>query len=347
MFTTFSLKRMRQFLTHDYHENIRNNRERGVEGLMGTMIGILFLAVVTASFAGVYMAYTVSTAKATANTERSSVIQKESDLTLTNAYIDGPQGTSRAATAGWNILASGTSLTTAMPGTLSQYSSFTYAAQKTLTGSNVQISQWGGNQPGVSGAMALFTAVPKSGAMASAGVPLTSCDWKTGLTTLATKCLVYRSVMPSIVNPPAQVGYDTGTNWTDFIRAANWTSATNYATATPTSASSGTIGRMSVTTNGIVTNASNQRELNYILVVSGLTTNQKLKLSVNQANTTTAVFTREWTQSSADGTKQTLYGTVLVPAGVTSLDAVLDTNTAVTTGKPTVTISQFYMYQTK
>lgn len=346
MFTTFSLKRMRQFITHDYHENFRKNKERAVEGLMGTMIGVLFLAIVTASFAGIYMAYTVSSSKATANTDRSTLIAKETDLTLNNAYIDGPQGSSRAAAAGWTVVVSGTALSSAQPGTLSDYGSFTYAAQKTLTGTSIKVSQWGGQQPGVNGVMAVFTAVPKSGAVVSAGVPLTSCDWKTALTVLTTKCLVYRSNMNSIANPPAQVGYDTGANWTDFIRAGTWSTSPNYA-ATPTAAASGTIGRINVTTNGITTNSSGQRVMNYIMVVSRLTANQQVKITVNQTGTSTEVFSRAWTQAASDGDTQTLYGTVIVPSGVSSVDVVLDTNTAATTGKPTVNISQFYMYQMK
>lgn len=344
---TVSLRSARRFFTKNYHENIHVRGERAMDTLMGTMIGVLFLAVITASFAGIYMAYVVSTAKSEENTSRAAIVSRDSANALNGLYVDaaGP----KAASDGWAVVTQGTAkLSTKSAGTDAAYANYVYAATRILPGSAIQISQWGVLETSGpdEGLVKIYTAIAKAGVAAT-------CDWKTTPALLSQKCVVVYDVLSSIMYPPPAYVVYPDIHWKEHVNMAPWVLSGAYTKDFSTEAGATTVTEQlgQVNLNGTAANSDGSRSLRFVAVVKNLDPNKKVSIDFNKPGEQSFYgYSFTPTSSVGDGAKleRAVYGTLIVPAGTTSLDIYMDTYlTSANNGVgQTLSVSRFFLYQT-
>lgn len=315
--------------------------EHGAEGLLGTMIAVLFLAVITGSFAGIYMAYTVTTNKASENVDRVSVLNSAAEAAEAGMFVDGETGAQNAAADGWTVVADGVNLSTVVPSGLnSEFASYQYAATKPLgdTGT-ILISQWGvlGTSGADDGVVKIYTATPKAGFT-------DACNWTTSSTDLQSKCLVNYKTVVSVLSPPDRYEYDTYALWRANADVFPWTTTTDYSLATnaaPITVNTRQLGTVDISTAPVV---GSNRMVPYVISFSNLTVGQQLAVRLYAGGTATGQ-TLNWTVQTADAGKKTLTGYATFPSGTTTMDVFLDTNLANPTTNPNVRITTMLFYK--
>lgn len=347
MLKTASLRSARKFFTKNYHENIRVRGENAMDTLLGTMIGVLFLAVITASFAGIYMAYVVTTAKSEENTSRAATASKYSADALNSLYVDSP-GT-RAAADGWTVTTQGTAkLSTVSSGTNTSYTNYTYAADRVLPDTAVKISQWGVLETSGpdNGLVKIYTAVAKAGLVAT-------CDWKTTTALLVQKCIVVYDVLSSVMAPPPAYAVHPDVFWQDHVKMSPWVLSSSFpndfSTAAGSTTSTAKLGQINL--NNATTNSDGSRTLNFVAVVKNLDPNKKVSIDFNKPGEQSFYgYTFTPTANPGDSSKleRAVYAVVTVPAGTIVLDVYMDTDlTATNNGAgQTLSVSRFFLYQT-
>ena len=330
---TAVLSRVRELISRNYHSRIRLNGEAAMENLMGTMIGVLFLSVISASFAGIFMAYSVSSAKATENTNRMNLISKYSTDTLNNLYVESVSGSTAAQNAGWTVKAARQALSSVTPSInpSSSYSSYTYAATRSMvSGGTTTISQWGQN---VNGLVTLYTAVPK------AGSPDQTCDWTQPDDKLQYYCNVVIDTVQSVVSPPVGVNNDNAVNWASQITQFPWNnSANNWASATKYPVTTSKLGDI---------NVNNQGTLKYVVMFDNLQPNVPLSIDfvANGQTINTQTITPTLNPGETGTVTRSVAGTFTTPANNADVAVYLDTDVNTPTASdPTVTIYRFIIY---
>lgn len=327
--------RVREFLAQRYRQRVRVEGESGMDNLMGTMIGVLFLAVISASFAGIFMAYTVSTAKAAENTQRTNAVVKYSTNTLNNLYIESVNGKNTAQSAGWTVKShlKALSLTTTL-GASSDFAGYTYAATRPLvTGGTILVSQWGKNENGL---VTILTAVPKAGSAAS------KCDWSEKKDRLETLCTVSIDTLQSVISPPMSVKDEKGVRWAEQIVQYPWTdSAFDWSSATKRTVTTSKLG---------VINTTGLTSFKFVVMFDNLEPGKKVSLDFVESKNGT-VSTRQFTPTLNEGetgkVTRSSQGSITVPAGTDTVSIYLDTDVASTSNDPTIGISRFVVYKMK
>lgn len=351
-------RKVRGFFARNYHQQVRVDGEKAMDNLMGTMIGVLFLSVISASFAGIFMAYTVSTAKATENSERNNSVVKYSTNTLNNLYVESVNGKTgaelpRNATTGqtmaeekastgkpsttteitqwnntwgwnrWTVLSHQKALSTASPSlnVNSTFAAYTFAASRPLvSGGTTLVSQWGKNEAGL---VTLYTAVPKAGSGAS------KCNWEETEDKLETLCMVAIDKIQSVVAPPVGIGNEMAVRWEDQIVKYPWSATTKDWAGT---------AKLDVTTSKLgVINAKpdptkpNTQDFNYVVMFENLEPGKKVSLDFVESKNGT-VYSHSFTPTLEPGetgkVTRSNQGRLSIPDGADSITVYLDTDVA-------------------
>lgn len=326
-------RRLRSLTARRFHQHVRVDGERAMDNLMGTMIGVLFLAIISVSFAGIYMAYTVSSHKATENNDRVSVITRYSTNTLNSLHIESNVGSATAAADGWTVLSHNKALsTTPTLAANANFADFTFAATRPMvTGGTLLVSQWGVNRNGL---VTIYTALPKAGSQAS------TCNWKETKVNLEKLCNVAIDSIQSVVSPPMGVDSSEAVLWESQIAKFPWQEAA-FDWAAP--------AKRNVTTRELGTIETNgETNLSWVVVFDDLTPGKRVAVDFVDSNF--AVYSHSFTPVASEDEKGKLtrsaHGTLSVPEGVTSLTAYLDTDmTSPTALDQTVKIYHFNVYQ--
>lgn len=337
-------RKVGDFFARNYHQHVRVEGERAMDNLMGTMIGVLFLAVISASFAGIFMAYTVSTAKATENTERNNAVVKYSTNTLNNLYVESVNGKNTAIAAGWTVLSHQKALSTASPSLnpSSSFSAYTFAATRPLvSGGATLISQWGKNEGGL---VTLYTAVPKAGSAAS------TCNWQEAQDKLETLCVVAIDKIQSVVSPPVGVGDEMAVRWEDQIVKYPWTATTkDWAGATKLDVTTTKLGVINTKPDPTLPNV---KDFKYVVMFENLQPGKKVSLDFVESKNGTVyshTFTPTLEPGETGNVTRSNQGTLSIPDGADSIDVYLDTDVAQPTNSldPTVKMYRFNIYTMK
>jgi hypothetical protein len=349
MTKTSALQNMRRFFTKNYQTALHTRKEYAMDTLLGTMIGVLFLAVITASFAGIYMAYVVSSAKSSENTARAAAAAKFSATSLNRLYVDSASGKTAAQTDGWTVTTQGTTpLSTADTATNAAYADYTFAATKPLkTGGVTPVSQWGvlvtsGNDRGL---VKLYTAIPKAGQSQP-------CNWKQSPENMQKYCVVVYDVLASVVAPPRAYNIYPDVHWQDSVSQMPWTSTPDFSGADwKSNIGTQMLGNVKITS--ATANADGTKNLRFVALVKDLTPGYKVSLDFRKPGDN-SFYAYTFTPTAKAGETGTLtravYGTINVPSGVDSVDVYMDTKVEATqnsTTDPKVQISRFFLYQTK
>lgn len=345
MLKTSSLQNLRKFFTKNYHGYVRTRGESAMDTLLGTMIGVLFLAVITASFAGIYMAYTVSTAKAKENTERANLSSSLSAAALNGLYVDSSSGRSIATSAGWSVTAQGTTpLSSAAPGTNAAYAKYTYAAKAPMKpNSPVTVSQWGVLETSGTdrGLVKIYTAIPKAG-------QTVACDWTQTPAALSTSCVVVYDVLSSIVAPPLAYNIYPDVNWEKSVRVAPWTTTPNFYGAEWNSFTTSKIGTTDVTS--MKSNPDGSRTVRFVALLKDLDPNKKVSIDFRKPGEE-SFFGYTFTPTAKTGEtgklERAVYGVFVAPPNTTLVDVYVDTYVTdpQQSTDPTIQGSRFFVYQ--
>lgn len=325
--------RLRSLTTHKFHQHVHVNGERAMDNLMGTMIGVLFLAIISVSFAGIYMAYTVSSHKAAENNDRVSIITRYSTNTLNNLHIESNIGSATATAAGWTVLSHNKALSaTTTLAANADFKDFTFAATRPMVdGGTILVSQWGVNKDGL---VTIYTALPKAGSQTS------KCNWTESKANLEKLCNVAIDRIQSVVAPPMGVDSSEAVLWEDQITKYPWQEAAfDWADDTKRTVTTSELG--TIETNGETT-------LSWVAMFDDLTPGKKVAIDFVDSNF--AVYSHSFTPVASKDEKGKLtrsaHGTLAVPEDVTSLTAYVDTDMASpTAGDQTVKIYRFNVYQ--
>jgi hypothetical protein len=350
MFNTTALRNMRKFFTkHYYTDRLAAKGEQAMDTLLGTMLGVLFLAVITSSFAGVYMAYAVSTAKASESTSRTNVAAKLSSQSLNGLFIDSASGKTLAQTAGWTVVTQGTTLLKNVDAaTQSSYANYTFAARKPMVdGGKVQVAQWGvlertGSDKGL---VKAYTAIPKAGSKKV-------CDWTQSVDNLNLNCVVVYDVLASVVMATPNYDVYADVQWESNVVVAPWSTTPNYYTADQRPAQTSKLGNVTVPTS-FKTNADGSRTIKYVALLKDLEPNKQVSVDFKTPGQSGTLYGNTFTPAPATGQtgklERSVYGTMNVPAGITSLEVFIDTDNSLPTVStdPIVQISRFVVYQPK
>lgn len=348
---TAYFRKVRGFFARNYHQQVRVDGERAMDNLMGTMIGVLFLAVISASFAGIFMAYTVSTAKATENGSRNNIVVKYSTDTLNNLYVESAGGKTAAVAAGWTVLAQKQALSTVTPALNpdTAFGAYTFAATRPLvTGGTTLISQWGKNEGGL---VTLYTALPKAGSNAS------TCNWQEAQDKLETLCTVAIDKIQSVVSPPVGVDDEMAVNWENQIVKYPWTNTPKDSTGNPIDWASAT--KVDVTTSklGVINTQPdptkpNIQNFKYVVMFDNLQPGKKVSLDFVESKNGT-VYSHSFTPTLQPGetgnVTRSNEGTLSIPDGANNITVYLDTDVdqANTALDPTVKMYRFNIYTMK
>lgn len=348
---TAYFRKVRGFFARNYHQQIRVDGERAMDNLMGTMIGVLFLAVISASFAGIYMAYTVSTAKATEDTSRNNIVVKYNTDTLNNLYVESANGKANAVAAGWTVLAQKQTLTTVSPALnpSAAFGAYTFAATRPLvTGGTTLISQWGKNEAGL---VTLYTAVPKAGSNTS------TCNWQEAQDKLETLCTVAIDKIQSVVSPPVGVGDEMAVHWEDQIVKYPWTNTPNDSTGKPIDWASATKTNVTTSKLGVINTQPdptkpNIQDFKYVVMFDNLQPGKKVSIDFVESKNGT-VFSHTFTPTLQPGetgnVSRSNSGTLHIPDGANNITVYLDTDVDQPNNAldPTVTMYRFNIYTMK
>lgn len=344
-------RRLKEKVANNFHQHVRVQGESGMDTLVGTMIGVLFLAVISASFAGVYMAYTVSAAKADENTTRVSVMTQMSASTLNQMFIDSPTGRADAIAGGWTMVtvANGT-LATVTPAASTEFKTYTFAATRPMVaGGTTKVSQWGfkGTAAPEIGLVKLYTAVPKAGKQSA-------CNWTMTSAQLAANCVVTFDMRPSVITPPAVYSIYPSADWAANIRKLPW-SPTDYSTMTTKSAKTIKLGAINAAT--ATTGTGGVRVVRYVAYLENVPVNNVVTVSFVKTATPATIYSKVTVPTAPKAgetslVKRYIEGTVTIPSGATAMDVMLDTkvtnpNTTTTDATdPAINVSKFIVYQT-
>ena len=327
--------RLRSRIARNYRQHVRVEGESGMDTLLGTMIGVLFLAVISASFAGVFMAYTVSTAKASENTDRINVITRYSSNTLNNLYVESGNGSATATAAGWSVKSHNKALSaTPALAASADFKSYTYAAERPLvSGGTIKVSQWGKNEKGL---VTLYTALPKAGSQMS------KCNWSETKAKLETLCNVAIDTVQSVVDPPVGVESAEAILWEQEIDQHPWVNSSfNWADATKRSVKTSRIGDF---------DPKGKTEIRWVIMFDDLTPNKKVSIDFVDSDDT--VYTHNFTPTPVEGETGKLtrsaFGVIALPSDVTNVTAYIDTDMSQPTANDqTVKVYRFIVYTKK
>jgi hypothetical protein len=355
---TAYFRKVREFFARNYHQHVRVDGEQAMDNLMGTMLGVLFLAVISASFAGIFMAYTVSTAKATENTARTNLVVKYSTNTLNNLYIESINGKKTAQAAGWTVLSHYNKLSAASPALnpapSSAFTDFTFAATRPLVaGGSTIISQWGINKNGL---VTVYTATSKAGiAKTGATGSFTSrCDWTTDVKVLEAQCIVSIDTVQSVVAPPIGVRDEKALRWQDEIVQYPWTnSAYDWADDTKRDVKTQKLGV--IDTSGIAADPVNPNEktLKYVVMFENLTPGKKVSLDFVESTAAGTLYSHSFVPTLQTGeaglVARSSHGTLNIPVAADNITVYLDTDVdqTDTASDQTVKMTRFVVYNMK
>lgn len=355
-------RKVRGFFARNYHQQVRVDGEKAMDNLMGTMIGVLFLSVISASFAGIFMAYTVSTAKATENSERNNSVVKYSTNTLNNLYVESVNGKAgaelpRNATTGqtmaeekastgkpnttaeiaqwnsmwgwnrWTVLSHQKALSTASPSLSpnSAFAAYTFAATRPLvSGGATLVSQWGKNEAGL---VTLYTAIPKAGSPEKRDNVSNKCDWTLPEDKLETLCVVAIDKIQSVVAPPVGIGDEMAVRWEDQIVKYPWTATTKDWAAS---------AKLDVTTSklGVINTKPdptkpNIKDFNYVVMFDNLEPGKKVSLDFVESKNG-KVYSHSFTPTLEPGetgkVTRSNMGRLSIPDGADNITVYLDTD---------------------
>jgi hypothetical protein len=358
MLKTSSWRNARKFFTKNYNENIRIRGEHAIDDLLGTMLGVLFLAVISASFAGIYMAYVVTSAKAEENTARANIAAKFSAETFNNLIVDNLTGGRQTATnLGWSVIKHNED---AFQPASPDYPNYRYVATRPMkTGSPVLAYQWGtivSSGPD-QGLVKLYTSIPRAGAN-SGNQGAAKCNWRASSASLLANCIVVYDVQASVISPPPAYTVYPDINWQTSIVKAPWTTASvDYSASTWQSiATSKKLGTIDLT--GLAKNADGTRTVKFVALAKDLVPNNLVSFDINKPGTTERIFSYQFTPKTVTGETGNLQRSVnngtdggfTLPADVNSVDVYIDTkvtNPDQATGDPAVQLSRFFFYQPK
>ena len=343
-------RKVRGFFSRNYHQRVRVDGEQAMDNLIGTMLGVLFLAIISASFAGIYMAYSVSTAKATENNERNNMVVKFSTNTLNSLYVESINGRATAAAAGWTVLSQEKALSAVTPALnpapSAAFTTYTYAATRPMVaGGTTLISQWGINKNGL---ITLYTATPKAGSGAS------KCNWTESQDKLETFCVVAIDRIQSVVSPPLGLTDENAVRWAEKIVQYPWTAAPfDWATATKRDVTTSKLGV--INTKPDLTKP-NVRDFKYVVMFENLTPGKKV--SIDFVESKNGAYSSQTFVAGENGVplpgpdgKITVshQATVTIPDGANSMDVYIDTDVAQPNNAldQTVKISRFIVYTIK
>lgn len=330
-------RKVRAFFARNYHQQVRVDGEKAMDTLMGTMIGVLFLAIISASFAGIFMAYTVSSAKATENSARNNIVVKNSTNSLNGLYVESVNGKTAATAAGWQVLSHNKALSLASPSLTpdAAFANYTYAAKRPLVdGGKTMISQWGKNENGL---VTIYTAIPKAGNQ-------TACDWTATPVQVESSCIVAIDRIQSVVAPPVGVKDENSIRWEEQINKAPWTAnAFDWSADTKRDVKTTKLG--TITTNGV-------NNFKYVVMFDNLQPGKEVSLDfVNSKDG--AISTHSFTPTLTDGetgnVTRSNKGTISLPDGTTTFDVYIDTDVTQsnTSLDPTVKMYRFVIYNMK
>lgn len=344
---TAYFRKAREFFASNYHQRVRVDGERAMDTLMGTMLGVLFLAVISASFAGIFMAYTVSTAKAAENNERNNLVVKYSTSTLNNLYIESINGKNTATAAGWTVKSHNKALSAASPALnpapSSAFASYTFAATRPMvTGGTTMISQWGINKNGL---VTVYTATPK------AGSGISKCDWTEASNLVEARCVVSIDTIQSVVSPPLGVRDEKALRWADQIVQYPWTaSAFNWADDVKRDVKTSKLGV--IDTSGIAP-VNGERTLKYVVMFENLEPGKKVSLDFVESTAAGTLYSHSFVPTLETGEtgkiSRSSQGTLNIPVDADNITVYIDTDVAQTTtaSDQTVKMSRFVVYNMK
>lgn len=343
-------RKVRGFFSRNYHQRVRLDGEQAMDNLIGTMLGVLFLAIISASFAGIYMAYSVSTAKATENNERNNLVVKFSTNTLNNLYVESKSGRATATAAGWTVLSQEKTLSTAVPALnpvpSTAFTTYTFAATRPMVaGGTTLVSQWGINKDGL---VTIYTATPKAGSGVS------KCNWSEAQDKLESFCVVAIDRLQSVVAPPLGITDENAVRWEEKIVKYPWSAAAfDWSAATKRDVTTSKLGVINTKLDPL---KPNTRDFKVVVMIENLTPGKKFALDFVESKNGT-YYTQSFIAGEngiplpgPDGKISIAHqATLSIPDGADSLDVYLDTdaNQPNTALDPTVKISRFTIYTMK
>lgn len=357
-------RKLRVSVSSRFRNVVSENGERAMDNLVGTMLGVLFLAMISASFAGIFMAYTVSSSKAAENSERINLVTKHSTNTLNNLYVEADLGKANGIANGWNIVRHKQKLSTGTPslGTISvvAFRDYTFAASRPLvTGGTTPVSQWGYVNTST-GLVELYTSVAK------AGVP-GKCDWTTSIADLNNRCLTVRDSIPSVVAPPTSAKDAPAVDWNCEINLSISRFLTNEGGTTSFaplgSKITGADGKVRYTLNPNIDsvmniktsklgtfNSGGKTSLRWVMMVDDLTPGKKVSLEFFEPST--GIVSRQTFVPTLDAgesgkIRRALQGSVPISSGARDVEVYIDTDSPSnpTNTDPVVKINNFVVYE--